>query len=359
MDSQIGYELLSRFHIESAEKLVRERLGRALQAYQAGDYEMAVELAQTAEQAAAESADRIGQAAALMYESLAWAQNADGREELFAMAVQACEKAREIYGRHSGRGPNQDEMTATEALGWLYQSYRDSLAGLRRELEAKAVGYYEESLALFQKVMDHYAALGDNDRIPHLQRVCQDIRRRFTGEGRTHIGSDFLKRLTTDSFQEPICECLQESIWACERDDDQDMLKLARECTRVARQCNSLVGEAAAFVHVGVAHARRKEYDEAVAACEKAKRIYGRDPHWQQRLNQAVAAEGLGLICQDHADHLVARVEEGGDQARAYYHEALDLLDRARDYYQRAGDQQRVESLGTVIERIRERLDDL
>jgi tetratricopeptide (TPR) repeat protein len=160
-----------------------------------------------------------------------------------------------------------------------------------------------------------------------------------------HECYNFLKRLNTDSLSGASREYLDRSCHACKANDEQSMLELARSCLSITLECKDQAGQAAALIHLGMAHARQEQFDEAIQNCLEAKRIYHRSP--DQRYNESTVAYGLGLIYQQCGPL---------SKAISYYEEAIRLLRQVRNDHAATGNKEQFTFIQVMSDRIEQHI---
>lgn len=168
------------------------------------------------------------------------------------------------------------------------------------------------------------------------------------------------KRLDISLSSVAVQESLDQSLSACEAGDEGLMIELAQIAKQMAWECRDHKGVAAASIHIGMAYAQMNQFDQAINACEQARRIYHRDPTRQQRLGEGIATYGLGLIFQHHSIWLYSDQAKaiGNLRARAvgYYQESLSLLEQAMQHYASVGDQRQFRNLREIHQDISQRI---
>lgn len=167
---------------------------------------------------------------------------------------------------------------------------------------------------------------------------------------------DFLKWLDVESLQGAVQESLSQSLLACEAGDIKLMLEMAQTARHIAWEYRDQAAQATALLHLGMAHARTSQYDQAISACEQARRLYHRNPAQQQRHGEGMAVYGLGLIFKHSSIWLYSdQTKAIGDlQARAagYYQQALVLLKQAMRHYAAVGNEKQFLALQEVCQDI-------
>ena len=169
---------------------------------------------------------------------------------------------------------------------------------------------------------------------------------------------DLLKGIDTDLLRRSVRDCLYQSLMACEADDCQKMLELARFSLQTALACQDQIGKAVSLIHLGMAHAQVGKFNQARDYLERAKRICQRNPVRRHRHNEGIAAFGLGLIYQYHGYGLAgSEVYDSQAKSIGYYQQALDLFKDIERDYAAAGDDRRFRLIRAICADVRERID--
>jgi hypothetical protein len=169
----------------------------------------------------------------------------------------------------------------------------------------------------------------------------------------TQICYELLKRLDTRLLSQPVRDSLVQSLWACEADDKQQMLVLAKSGLRAAWAFQDHHGETVALIHLGIANALSGSHGLAADLLGAAKRCCRLEPAQRYRCNEGIATFGLGLL--ERCGHPGAEFR-GRAKVIAYYRDALALLEDANRYYAAIGDGVRYREIRAVCDDLRWRI---
>jgi len=165
MDTQALFDLLELSIKDLPHRAVRGFLEQSLLSYERRDWDRMSELAREAQLCARSQDDRLGEAAALIQQGMAFAQT-----EKLDEAQDALERAKRIYHRDPGWRHRLGEGLATLALG------------LVEPLRFEALNYHQEALNLLSRLEERYAAEGDIGKQEKIRRIDRLLRQKISGQ---------------------------------------------------------------------------------------------------------------------------------------------------------------------------------
>lgn len=165
MGTQVLFDLLELSIKDLPQRAVRGFLEQSLLNYDQRDWGRMSEIAQDVKLCARSQNDRLGEAAALIHQGIAFAQTEKLKE-----AQNALQRAKRIYHRDPDWRHRLGEGLATLALG------------LVEPRQFEALNYHQEALNLLSQLEERYAVEGDIGKQEKIRRICRLLRSKISSQ---------------------------------------------------------------------------------------------------------------------------------------------------------------------------------